>query len=115
MRTFRTFLQLDFFRGALGKVWKLSLVKTWVISGLLRFFRWLMWDKIVPCDGFLPEQLEDGRPHLRPLVLEGQLLALVLQHAGLLQCCGCCSALAVNARRRRTLGHKERSLSVRLP
>ena len=107
MRTFRTFLQLDFFRGALGKVWKLSLVKTWVISGLLRFFRWLMWDKIVPCDGFLPEQLEDGRPHLRPLVLEGQLLALVLQHAGLLQCFGC--------QRKKKRNSWTRSLSVRLP
>lgn len=34
-----------------------------------------------PRNGLLAQQLEDGWPHRRPLVLEGQL-ALVLQHRG---------------------------------
>ena len=35
---------------------------------------------MVPCDWFLSEKLEDGRPHHGPLVLERQLLTFVLQH-----------------------------------
>ena len=34
-----------------------------------------------PRNGLLAQQFEDGRPHGRPLVLEGQL-AFVLQHGG---------------------------------
>ena len=36
---------------------------------------------MVPCDWFLSQKLEDGRPHHGPLVLERQLLTFVLQHA----------------------------------